>query len=214
MAEDEVGVALDVGFGVDLVAGFGEDGVLVSNELAGVVSLVLLRALVLTISSFLFSILGGLFSVCAGRTYAGVGGKGKGNVSFTAGVLDVDVVHFEVLGVDAEGGGFVVVGDIAETEPAADGDHVGRVRRGVGGVAVNGQGTLERWDGDLLIVGARLDEDALGSSGRGGEGIDGLLDLGVGLATTDHESTRGRTGSSSGSLDLLRGCGQGKAQVE
>lgn len=115
---------------------------------------------------------------------------------------------------DTEGGGLVIVGDIAEAEAAADGDGVGTVGRGVGGVAVNGQGTLERRDGDLLTVGAGFDEDALGGTGGGGEGIHGILDLAVRLATTDHESTRGRTGSPGGSLDLLRGSGQRKAQVE
>lgn len=54
LAEDEVGVALDVGFGEDLVAGLGENGVLVSDELAGVVSLVLFRALVLR-DGFIFT---------------------------------------------------------------------------------------------------------------------------------------------------------------
>lgn len=41
LAEDEVGGAFDVGFCVELGAGLGEDRVLETDELAGVVALVL-----------------------------------------------------------------------------------------------------------------------------------------------------------------------------
>ena len=41
LAEDEVGGAFDVGFRVELGAGLGEDCVLETDELAGVVALVL-----------------------------------------------------------------------------------------------------------------------------------------------------------------------------
>lgn len=41
LAEDEVGCTLDQGLGVELVAGLGEDGVLETLELTGVVALVL-----------------------------------------------------------------------------------------------------------------------------------------------------------------------------
>lgn len=39
LTKDEVGGSLDVGLGVDLVSGLGEDCVLISEELACVVSL-------------------------------------------------------------------------------------------------------------------------------------------------------------------------------
>lgn len=41
LAEDEVGGAFDVGFCIELGAGLGEDRVLETDELAGVVALVL-----------------------------------------------------------------------------------------------------------------------------------------------------------------------------
>ena len=44
LAEDEVGGANDEGFGVELGTGLGEDRVLVADELAGVVALVLWRS--------------------------------------------------------------------------------------------------------------------------------------------------------------------------
>lgn len=127
-------------------------------------------------------------------TYGSVRGESKSNVTLTVAVLDVDVVHLEVLGVDTEGSGLVVIIDIVKADAGGDGDGVLAVARSVGGVTVDGQLGLAGGNVDLLVVGAGLDEDDLGVRGRGGKSVNGILDLGVGLAATDDESARRSSG--------------------
>lgn len=163
LTKDEVGGALDVTAGIDLVALLGENGVLVADKLDAVEAL--------------------LVGVCR---------HGEGLRALAASVDEVDVVDFEVIVPGAQGGGQVVVGDGVLRFALGDGDGVAAVAAGVVGVAVDGERSGAGGDVDLLAVGTLwelaergrrrvetdlIDEDALRPGGSGAQGINSSLDL-------------------------------------
>lgn len=94
-------------------------------------------------------------------TYVGAGGESKSLRAGSTGVDQVDVVHLQVLGPGTEGGGLVVVETVRLALALGDGDLVRGIGISVGSGAVDGEGSLELLDIDLLLVGTGVDEDAL-----------------------------------------------------
>lgn len=75
------------------------------------------------------------------------------------------------------------------------------ISAGVGGVSVEGQGSLARRNVDLLVIGSSLDENALGGGGGGGKGVDGSLNgsvLGASCRLADDKSTGWSSGTAGG----------------
>lgn len=76
-------------------------------------------------------------------------------------ILDVDIVQFEVTGPDPQSGRGIVVRLRFLAFRRDDGHLIRGVRCVVFRVPINGQGTIELGDVDLLLVGARMNEDGL-----------------------------------------------------
>ena len=148
LAEDEVGGAQDERVGVELVANVGQDRVLEAGEGAPVVAAV------------------------------GVGAQGDGLAALAVGVVDVDVVELEVGRLDSERGRLVVGQAVRLAQALRYGGLVARVAGRVVRLAVDGQLRGALADEDLLVVGPRGEEDALGIARARVEGVHGLLDAG------------------------------------
>jgi len=120
-------------------------------------------------------------------TYGGISGQGNGLGAGTMAVNDIDIVHLEVAGVDTESARLIVTDAAADTDAGGDGHDVVGVSGVIGGVAVDGQRTLEGGNQDLLAVGAGVDEDGLCCRRGGRQGINSSLDLAVLTAATDDQ---------------------------
>lgn len=169
LSENEVGRTLNQASGVDLRALVGQQRVLEARELTGVVARV------------------------------GVRREGHGLAALAIGIGDIDIVQLKVGRLDAQRGRLVVGAARAGLrEAVGDGDLVGGIGGGVFGVAVDGELGGTRGHEDLLVVGARLDEDALGAAGTGAQRVDGGLDGGVGGAGADGDAAGRRRGAAGG----------------
>lgn len=142
LAEDEVGHALDVAVGVELVAHLGQEGVLGAVDAHAVVSL------------------------------AGVvGGYGDGLVALAPEVADVEVVDRSVGRLVDEGGGPLVIWRNGKGGVVLQGHSVALVAGDVGRLPVDGDLGRLGWQIHLLRVGATIDEDGRRVCGRVGDAV-------------------------------------------
>lgn len=155
-AKDEVGGAGDQGLGEDLAALVGQDGVLVAGEVAAVEALV-----------------------------RGVDVDGQRLADVAGGVGDVEVVHADVLALEAHRAGQVVAGLARDLggyvllrEGVGDGDLVVGVRARVARVPLQDERARKGRDEELLFVGTRHEEERLllGLVDQRGDGLVGGLE--------------------------------------
>lgn len=109
---------------------------------------------------------------------AAIGRKGNSLGSSAVGVDNVQVVDGDVIGLDTDGSGLVIVvvaGSLSKG--VGDGGAITRVAGSVGRVTVDGQGTIQLGDEDLFRVGTCANEDGLVGGGGSAESINSFLDL-------------------------------------